>query len=65
MGVELNCDCDECGKSIDAGDYAYCEGCIEELKERIEELEAELEKCKEGCNTCNNKVECVVTKSKK
>jgi hypothetical protein len=36
----------------------------EELKDKIEELEAELEKCKEGCGDCDNKVECVTVSDK-
>lgn len=38
MGLELDASCDECSHGIDQGDYIYCERCIEELKERIEEL---------------------------
>jgi chromosome segregation ATPase len=71
MGIEVNADCDECGANVE-GDNVYCESCYDELKTKledaeakIEELEEELAKCKEGCGTCDNKVECVVTKSKR
>lgn len=72
MGIELNCDCTECGSNLSEGDDSYCDSCYSEIKDkledaeaRIEELEEELEKCKDGCGTCDNKVECVVTKTKR
>ncbi len=71
MGIEVHADCDECGHVM-GGEDAYCSSCYDDMKEklddaeaRIQELEEELEKCKEGCGTCDNKVECVVTKTKK
>jgi hypothetical protein len=67
MGIEVtvDCNCTDCGSNLDDGDYSYCEGCMQELKDKIEELEAELEECKEGCSECNNKVKCLTTKTKK
>ena len=46
--ISLNCDCDECNKSIDDGDYVYCESCVKMLRDEIDKLNLEIEKLKES-----------------
>jgi len=43
MSIDIDCRCDECGKKIDTGEVFFCEDCISVLKDRIEELEKEVE----------------------
>ena len=38
MSIDISFICDECGKEIDTSETIFCEDCIVELKDRIEEL---------------------------
>ena len=46
--IDLNCNCDGCRKRLGDGDEVYCITCFRDLKNRIEELEAELSRPKEA-----------------
>lgn len=55
MSLELKSDCDSCGKGIDEGSMILCWKCYEEMsgdltdaRQRIEELETEINILKEG-----------------
>lgn len=40
--MTLETDCNECNSTIGGGDKIFCDDCYTELKDRIEELEADL-----------------------
>jgi hypothetical protein len=46
--IELSCNCDGCRKRLSDGDAVYCERCVIELRQEIEQLEKQIEKLQEA-----------------
>jgi predicted amidophosphoribosyltransferase len=38
MGMDIEISCDECRGRIDEKDKVYCERCLRELQDKVEEL---------------------------